>query len=747
MASTEQQPERQENAASDSAAQAVPVEPKPVEKQAILDLLVKEKSRNSPIRFACINLYPADVALADEPQLEEVAGDAYSNTWTPKKPLRSALTKENGTLQFRSLKPGKYYAEYAHLPKLPPFALELKAGRNYAEICIDYDVQMHFQSYDKAGRPKQGLPAVGERLEVALEHDYDRHVRARPVNTDLQAVSGKSGVFATRLQQEGRLQLAFEFSIPALQNTWLTSSTGNLMGPTEAASLGEKVRPVAQFVVTTEIEIMTNAMDTMRGGTGCDSVNVTIGRTDSPADEDVSLWNSIRESTEALSFDNYSNFIGLVIDGQRATDKSALMQEFQRMKQTRSISFMNGEAYRLLRAATEAFVMVNAGVDPAKLEPTRSRLPGDDVSTKPLEYMDSRDINARGMTRDTYDNEYLQRDPSGSENRLLPYLALIRRKLPELEIANLNTMETQLGYSMVQERLRYPLMLELIWSYWQEEGMLVQTTNAITRRFQNVRAPQGNDPLANLETDPLRPLNNLLWGYLQDEQNRLTVVRRNYEYDHHYGLRLEGKAVRDFRPADTRSKFLEAFHHLLRMCSQFFRQDDDTTVKADAFPVLNALKEVHLVLSQGAHNQYGDLPSVARVEMLMQQWLLARPEFREFLPTRIMVAYPEPWMDRVDSMKKLQGWGDTSVLHFRSLAMFGEQILLSVRFGAWSDVFEPSQAFNWARFWRPQIQGYIHAYRAATGVDLTGTATDTVVDATMPSVLLQRRLDQQHRAA
>ena len=50
--------------------------------------------------------------------------------------------------------------------------------------------------------------------------------------------------------------------------------------------------------------------------------------------------------------------------------------------------------------------------------------------------------------------------------------------------------------------------------------------------------------------------------------------------------------------------------------------------------MLNALKEVHLILSQGAHNQFGDLPSTARIEMLMQQWLLARPEFREFLPTR-----------------------------------------------------------------------------------------------------------------
>ena len=177
---------------------------------------------------------------------------------------------------------------------------------------------------------------------------------------------------------------------------------------------------------------------------------------------------------------------------------------------------------------------------------------------------------------------------------------------------------------------------------------------------------------------------------MQDEQHRLSVVRRNYEYDHHYGLRLDGRAVQAMNPADTRSKFLEAFHNLLRLANTFFKQDDDTTVKADAFPVLNALKEVHLILTEGAHNQFGDLPSTARIEMLMQQWLLARPEFREFLPTRIRVAYPEPWMDRVDAMKKLQGWTDTSVLHFRNLAIFGEQILLSIRWGFWSDVQEPA---------------------------------------------------------
>ena len=83
----------------------------------------------------------------------------------------------------------------------------------------------------------------------------------------------------------------------------------------------------------------------------------------------------------------------------------------------------------------------------------------------------------------------------------------------------------------------------------------------------------------------------MLWGFVQDEQHRLSVVRRNYEYDHHYGLRLEGRAVKRMQTADSRSRFIEAFHNLLRLCAVFFKQDDDTTVKADAFPVLNALRK------------------------------------------------------------------------------------------------------------------------------------------------------------
>ena len=104
--------------------------------------------------------------------------------------------------------------------------------------------------------------------------------------------------------------------------------------------------------------------------------------------------------------------------------------------------------------------------------------------------------------------------------------------------------------------------------------------------------------------------------------------------------------------------------------------------------------------------------------MLMDQWILSRPEMRQFLPSRHMVPYREPWMGQVDTMKRLQGWTEVPVTHFNKLAIYGEQILLSVRYGNWNYVTNSVQAAHWTRYWRTEIQNYIHSYRAVTGVDL-----------------------------
>ena len=57
--------------------------------------------------------------------------------------------------------------------------------------------------------------------------------------------------------------------------------------------------------------------------------------------------------------------------------------------------------------------------------------------------------------------------------------------------------------------------------------------------------------------------------------------------------------------------------------------------------------------------------------------------------------------------------------------------------------FNRDQAANWAIFWRPQIQNYMHAYRAVTGVDLT-REDGAMIDAQQPSTHLLRRLKEQN---
>jgi hypothetical protein len=487
---------------------------------------------------------------------------------------------------------------------------------------------------------------------------------------------------------------------------------------------------------------------------------VSLRRPDVTQTPDQALWAAIRNRTEAIGFDNYQSFINRVlcvddvegadvdtgdaVCGTNGTGVSAgeigAPTINDRKEDLLTVPSVHGvDAYNLLKLATQAFLLFETGVavnrprNPATGEPVGALtdvVPGEEGRLGAEVNFDQ--LGARL-------SEYLGATLTGGAR--LPYLRRIVSAL-------ISTSEQRLPYceQLLRNRFSCPSLLELIWSYWNEEGMLAQTINAICLRFQNRRGPSENDPLANLEIDALRPLNNLLWGYIQDEYNRLTVARRAYEYDHHYGLRIQGKAVPELRSADSRSKFIEAFHNLLYRASLFYHEDADTTVIADGFPLLNSLREVHILLAEGAHNQFGDLPWTARAEMLTMEWLLARPEMREFLRGRAMVPYHERWMGQVDTMKKLQGWTDTSVTHFRNLAVYGEQVILSVRYGDWSVINDQEHAKNWARYWRSEIQAYIHAYMSATGVDLSEEILDTrrpAIRYVQPSMLLRERLAAQ----
>lgn len=493
-----------------------------------------------------------------------------------------------------------------------------------------------------------------------------------------------------------------------------------------------------------------------QGATG--PTEVSLQRPERVDTIDQPLWVAIRNRAEAVGFNRYNEFINrLLCEGTDVGQPTCAPASYPpgstttpgeygepsiedlRTELSARPNIYGVDAYNLLKLATQAFLIFESGI---VIQHPRNPLTGVPDTTKSVPGLEESRLGEEVSLTDIIAdlNKYL-----GLGDGKLPYLKRIVDALVGLDPAR---REEKLPFceAILRRRFSCPSLIELIWSYWLEEGMLAQTMNAISMRFQNRRGPAERDPLANLEIDPLRPLNNLVWGYVQDEHYRLSVARRAYEYDHHYGLMLYGKAVPEVRSADSRSKFLEAFHNLLYRAADFYREDADTTVIADGFPLLNALREVHLLLAEGAHNQFGDLPWTARAEMLVMQWLLSRQEMREFLRGRAMVPYHEPWMGQVDTMKKLQGWTDTTITHFRNLAVYGEQILLSIRYGDWIEVNDQEQAKNWARYWRPEIQGYIHAYLSATGVDIGEDIVDTRRAANryvQPSVHLRNRLSTQ----
>lgn len=421
----------------------------------------------------------------------------------------------------------------------------------------------------------------------------------------------------------------------------------------------------------------------------------------------------IKKRCRAIQFTEYSKFINrLMKDPDQLSDGSASSKminsnrsEVKNRHNICSNILYGTTVYEFLNKATEVFLLLECGVDIDLIK--------DD--TKPL----------NKETLFDFLKSYL-----GSDSPL--WLEHILSDIPE--------ENWHCYYTRLAARIHGPCMLELIWNYWMEEAGLVQAMNLICFRFQNRHNPTRRpDPLREMELSPLREINGLLWDLIQDEQHRLNIKRRTYEYDHHYGITLFGKAVDPIHPVDSRSKFIEAFHYLLMQCCRFYQEDADQTVTADVFPILNGLKDVHLLLTTSAHNQYRDMPWVSRREMMIQQFLLGLPEIRDFLRTRPSVVYPAQWMGSLDAMARMQGWTDTSCIHYGTLAEFGEVILLTIRHIIWTNINDLDLVRTWLNVLQNEIRGYVHAYRVVTGVDLSVEPERNPSWATMPGLLLKKR--------
>lgn len=619
-----------------------------------------------------------------------------------------ALTDDDGRFRFlKHLEPGATYrAEvfaFGQTPAAPGSSktVTIEPGaEHHVPLTLNLDLRITAHTCPEDGRIAE--PCLRGRVGRRTLIRVDSKVKDQIAGYEMSGSRGTSVVHLPDNEAE------FSFAVPGIKHIEALATDRN------TNSFGER----AQALTFSELGVSEPDVNMVGGRLG-----VALERTAVHHTQDQALWVAIRNRTRAISFGPYRDFINRVLHAEEheTLGVPALDRRLQELG-----AHMHGVgAFQLLKTATEVFLLLECGVSIHKGRYEHHPLFNREEESARLDEPVTIDLVSAKL------KEYLGCPPQ------LPYITrVVEASFPEIARGDFRCDR------VLTCRINEPCLIELIWSYWHEEGMLVQTMNAINRRFQNVRAPGDRDPLAHFELDPLRRVGNILWGQIQDELNLLPVKRRAYEYSHQYGLSLYGKATGAMRPADNRSKFLEAFHNLLHLTSVFYKEDNDTTVIADGFPLMNALKEVHLLLAQGAHNQFGDLPWTARAEMMLQEWILARPEIREFLQSRHMVPYKEAWMPQVDTMKTLQGWSDVTVTHFRDLGVYGEQILLSIRYGDWIDITDEDSAKNWARYWRPEIQGYLHGYRAVTGVDLTNPDT---VDATVPSVHLQNRLSVQQR--
>jgi len=481
---------------------------------------------------------------------------------------------------------------------------------------------------------------------------------------------------------------------------------------------------------------------------------VTLARSSVAPTSDQLLWTAIRNRSDAIGFNRYIVFIERLLceraDPGSATcggDENAAAGQIGSPSIDARLddligrpSLFGNDSYQLLKLATHAFLLYQGGIaiEPAGSGGAQLELDEEARLGRPITLTEAR----------TQLEQYLRTQVGTVQGRILPYL---KRVVDALIPIGLREEGSPFCDNVLRRRLHCPQMIELIHDFWLDQAGLTQSMNAILLRFQNRRRGT-RDPLSELAFDPLRPMAQLLFGRLADEPNHLSVKRLDYEYRNLYGIGLYGQAVEGAEPAESRTRFLEAFHILLQKASDFYEDDAQTTVIADGDPALHCLRELHLVLAEGAVNEFEEVKFQARQERLIDMLLMARAETREFLRGRAMVPYPERWMGPVDMMKRLQGWlPQVSVREFHILATTSEKLLLSVRNGDWSAVIDQAAAVNWLRYFKPEIRGYLHAYQAVTGVDLAADgldarrAADRYVE---PSVHLRRRmLEQRGRAA
>ena len=230
--------------------------------------------------------------------------------------------------------------------------------------------------------------------------------------------------------------------------------------------------------------------------------NTVISKSHAPQPtDDQALWAAIRNRTQAIGFDRYATFINNIFCNgsnqmpkqeevgnyydyrvQEPNPQGGISEQQQRninlLKKVNmekaALSINAADSYSVLRLATQVFLLLESGVH-LNLKDKNGL---DYLFKEDQERIRLDDPGAAFTTVSTKLEQYLD----GTQGKL-PYLYRILEAL--LGPYNNDIWAEKLAYCnrILQYRFSCPSMLELIWSYWHEEAMLVQSMNAMTLRF------------------------------------------------------------------------------------------------------------------------------------------------------------------------------------------------------------------------------------------------------------------------
>ncbi len=230
--------------------------------------------------------------------------------------------------------------------------------------------------------------------------------------------------------------------------------------------------------------------------------NVGLRRSASVITPDLPLWVVIRNSTESLSFKNYQRYIDIVLcdapadkSGRWRPDENDVLAP-RRIPGSQEAPLPAVHRRRRVPAAQGRNRSVPDGQlrrRPHQLSPVRSRT----ISTI-LISRTGVDRSRAWIASKRLWKSYLERVNGTQLTSRCPTWRSSRSKFPDARIKNRIFAaipgrcrhRRAVLWASCGQKLTEPCLLELIWSYWHEEGMLVQTMNAISLRFQNRRGAQ-----------------------------------------------------------------------------------------------------------------------------------------------------------------------------------------------------------------------------------------------------------------